>query len=304
MSRDTDYEAAVKRCYSTWSQTYIDDYYGKNAAYPPVHVKHLRKLLRAAKVRNVLDAGCGPGSFLREITSLGIDLYGFDLTPEMVAEARSVLGKKKVPPDHLWEGSVTSRAAFRAPGRRAPRQFDAAVCIGVLPHVPERADAKVIRNLHDCVKKNGLVVLEARNQLFALFTQNRYSHQLFLDALMPLAALREASAARAAALDGALDELKARFRTDLPPVRTGKQDEPGYDQVLSRTHNPLVLREQFAAAGFRDVDVMFYHYHCMPPMFEPALGPVFREQSLAMEDPHDWRGHFMASAFLIVGRRA
>jgi hypothetical protein len=32
---------------------------------------------------------------------------------------------------------------------------------------------------------------------------------------------------------------------------------------------------------------------------------LFREQSLAMEaDPSDWRGHFMASAFLVVGTRS
>ena len=31
---------------------------------------------------------------------------------------------------------------------------------------------------------------------------------------------------------------------------------------------------------------------------------LFRQASLAMEDPEDWRGHFMASAFLVVGRRA
>jgi hypothetical protein len=73
---------------------------------------------------------------------------------------------------------------------------------------------------------------------------------------------------------------------------------------LSRTHNPLVLKERFAAAGFREVQLLFYHFHCLPPMLEPALPALFRRESLAMEDPHDWRGHFMASAFILAGRRA
>jgi hypothetical protein len=74
--------------------------------------------------------------------------------------------------------------------------------------------------------------------------------------------------------------------------------------VLSRTHNPLVLREEFAAAGFADVRVLFYHYHCLPPMLQSAVPELFRRESLAIEDPHDWRGYFMASAFLLAGRRA
>jgi hypothetical protein len=90
---------------------------------------------------------------------------------------------------------------------------------------------------------------------------------------------------------------------DLPPLRKGKSSEPGYDEVLSRTHNPFVLREQARAAGLEEVEVLFYHYHCLPPMLENAVPRLFRTASLAMEDPKDWRGHFMASAFIVVGRR-
>jgi hypothetical protein len=40
-------------------------------------------------------------------------------------------------------------------------------------------------------------------------------------------------------------------------------------------------------------------------MLESAAPALFREASLAMEaDPTDWRGHFMASAFILVGKRA
>jgi hypothetical protein len=64
-----------------------------------------------------------------------------------------------------------------------------------------------------------------------------------------------------------------------------------------------VLKERFVAAGFADVRVLFYHYHALPPMLEGALPKLFRNASLAMEDPSDWRGHFMASAFIIAGTR-
>ena len=89
---------------------------------------------------------------------------------------------------------------------------------------------------------------------------------------------------------------------DLPPIREGKKDEPGYDQVLSRTHNPFEVCDQFVEAGFRNVRTLFYHFHILPPMFEKQAPDVFRQLSLEMEqNPADWRGYFMASAFLTIG---
>jgi 2-polyprenyl-3-methyl-5-hydroxy-6-metoxy-1,4-benzoquinol methylase len=304
MTPSNDLETAVKACYSTWSGTYYDDYYGAKASYPPVHRELIRRLLRDAGARTLLDAGCGPASFLRELADDGIERYGFDVTPEMVREARRVLGRQGVPPERIWEGSVLTAESFRQPGATVSPGFDAAVCVGVLPHVPAEADEVVIRNLRGAVRPGGLVVLEARNQLFALFTLNRYSHQFFLHDLIRDGALRALAGEQAPALDVALEQLQDRFRLDLPPVRKGKAGEPGYDEVLSRTHNPLVLRQQAADLGLADVRVLFYHYHSMPPMLAAAVPDLFRRTSLAMESPEDWRGYFMASAFLIVGRRA
>jgi SAM-dependent methyltransferase len=227
-----------------------------------------------------------------------MDLYGFDLTPEMVAEARRVLGEKGVEPNHVWQGSVTDPASYRAPGDTV---FDAAICIGVLPHVPQEADQVVIANLRERVRPGGLVVVEARNQLFALFTLNRYSYDLFVKDLI---GEPRSGTPDAAVLAGALAELQARFRMDLPPIRKGKEGEPGYDEVLSRAHNPLLLARAFGDAGFKNVRTLFYHFHYVPPMLQARFPDFFRAESLAREDPEDWRGYFMASAFLIAGERA
>lgn len=294
----------VKDCYSAWSDSYYGQYYGAGAPYPPIHRDLVKRLLRQAKAKSVLDAGCGPASFLRELAGQSIDAYGFDLTREMVEEARRVLRKNRVPPDHVWEGSVLQRSSFRIPGKQARRLFDAAICIGVFPHIPEGQDQKVIGHLHAAVRKGGLVVIEARNQFFSLFTLNRYSHQFFLDELIRMKDLKQRTAQKAGKLTKVAQKLEKMFRMDLPPLRAGRGGKPGYDQVLSRTHNPLVLKEQFTAARFENVRLLFYHYHCLPPMFADGASESFRQQSLAMECPFDWRGYFMASAFLLAGERA
>lgn len=297
----TAVEAAVQSCYSTWGQTYYQDYYGAGAPYPPVHVDLLRAIVLGSGARTLLDAGCGPASFLRHMTRDGLDLYGFDLTSEMVDEAKRVLNAESIDPHHVWQGSVLAPTDFFPPGM--PSAYDAAVCIGVLPHIPDEHDETVFANMRAVVRPGGLVAVEARNRLFSLFTQNRPSYDFIRNDLIRADDLMARSGAAAAGIEAALESLKGHFRMDLPPVRRGKAGEPGYDEVLSRTHNPFILRAQFERAGFRNVRVLFYHYHALPPMLAEAAGPAFRAASIGMEDPADWRGYFMASAFVLAGVR-
>jgi 2-polyprenyl-3-methyl-5-hydroxy-6-metoxy-1,4-benzoquinol methylase len=287
----TSVEAQVRSCYSTWAKTYFDDYYTGAGAYPPAHVDIVRNLLKASGARTLLDAGCGPASMLRRLTDLGLELHGFDLTQEMVEEARRVMAEWRVPAERLWQGSVAEAADFRRPARG----YDAAVCFGVFPHVPQALDAVAIANLHASLAPGGFAAIEARNELFALFTLNRYTRDLFVKRLIDVDSL---SGAEREALAPALAAMEQQLRMDLPPVRAG------YDEVLSRTHNPFEMRAAMEQAGFRDVRLHFYHYHALPPMLESHAPEWFRKRSLQLEDPADWRGHFMASAFVVSGVRA
>jgi len=307
MSQDADrkrIEAAVQECYSTWGTSYYSDYYGPSAPYPPVHIDLLRRVLREAGVKSVVDAGCGPASFLRHLATDGLDLYGFDLTVEMITEAKRVFGELKLDPARVWQGSVLDPRAYAPPDAAAgAAPYDGAVCVGVLPHIAEEHEAVLFANLASAVRPDGLVIVEARNQLFSLFTLNRPSYEFFAEELVGAASLRARAGEDAAKVDAALEAMKAGFRMDLPPIRRGKSGEPGYDEVLSRTHNPFTLRAGFEAAGFSQVRTLFYHYHALPPMVSGFLPELFLRESIAMERPDDWRGHFMASAFLLCGVR-
>jgi len=153
------------------------------------------------------------------------------------------------------------------------------------------------------VREGGLVALEARNQFFALFTLNRYSYEFFARELIRADDFLAEAGDRRDEAETLLDDLRGHFRMDVPPVRTGKDGEPGYDEVISRTHNPFVLRRKFERAGFEDVRVLFYHYHGLPPVVGEKTPDLFIQRSVALEDPDDWRGYFMASAFILAGRR-
>ena len=297
-------ENAVKQCYSTWGESYYEDYYGPNAAYPPVHLPLITGIVDQVSPKRLLDAGCGPASMLRHLVRQGREIYGFDLTPEMIVEAQRVMGNQGVPKNRIWQGSIIARDAFNCPTEKAA-PYDLVLSVGVLPHLQDGDEMQVIQNLYDCLKPGGVTVVEARNELFSLFTLNRYTRDFFSKRLLQVQRLRDQSGAELAGFETAISQMEGMFRTDLPPIRKGKQGEPGYDEVVSRLHNPLVLGRQFAEAGFSRIRTLFYHYHCLPPMLSEKVPQLFRQQSLAMEaDPENWRGYFMASAFVVVATRA
>ena len=300
-SSASEVQRQVAHCYSTWGKTYFKDYYRSASAYPPVHLDIVRNELRRHGACNVLDAGCGPASMLRGLKQLGTRRFGFDLTPGMVEEAQKVLARQGVPANHIWQGSVLRSADFTRPN--LPSNYAAAVCFGVLPHIPANQDETVLRNLYQVVSPGGLVLVEARNALFSLFTQNRYTYEFICNDLIRAKDLVSKNEAFSEAISKNLEEFKLRFRMDLPTFRKGKKDEPGYDEVLSRTHVPFILQKQFQKAGFRDIKTLFYHFHVLPPMFAAATEKLFERASLEMEKPEDWRGYFMASAFITLGKK-
>jgi hypothetical protein len=67
---------------------------------------------------------------------------------------------------------------------------------------------------------------------------------------------------------------------DLPPLRSGNATAPGYDEIVSRQHNPFELREIFAAAGFSEINTHFQHFHALPPMFSSLMSKEFKTASL------------------------
>jgi SAM-dependent methyltransferase len=50
----------------------------------------------------ILDFGCGTGLHIKEFLSLGFDVYGFDISPSMIEQARSNNGNK-----HIFSNDLT-----------------------------------------------------------------------------------------------------------------------------------------------------------------------------------------------------
>lgn len=240
----------------------------------------VRQRLHDLKVETVLEAGCGEGTPMLLLQKEGFAVHGFDSEPEMVHEVQ----KKDIPGTAVWKASILDAQGLR---------YDAVCAMGPLPHLCDADQHTALRNLAHWTEPGGHVFVEMRNELFALFTQNRYTAALYEKLLPPETPV------------GIRMGIEKLLEVTAPP----KPVTGTYDAIFSRFNNPLTVPKLFSDAGLRVDDIHYYHAHAWPPrLVTPQNEAEFRRLSLALEWPAqpepDWRQMFLCSAFIVEARRA
>lgn len=141
--------AATRAYYDEFSAHYEDrrDGHDPGGYHDLVDELELGFLRRFAEGRDVLEVGCGTGLLLRRMASFARRARGVDLSPGMLAKARS-RGLD------VLEGSAT-RLPF------PDRSFDVACAFKVLPHVRDIEVA--LAEMTRVVRPGGVIVAEFYN---------------------------------------------------------------------------------------------------------------------------------------------
>lgn len=251
----------------------------------------LVRRLAALGAKRVYEIGVGEGSPLVAMAKLGLEVAGCDISESMVAAARDNFANSGLSRELIQWGDVEDATTIAR--QLKDGQFDAVIAAGVLPHI--RNDRLMLETLKMCLKPGGVALIEFRNKLFSLFTFNRLTKEFILDDL-----LKDVPSKIKAAVEAELDK---RCAVDLPRMRTARPgSELGYDEILSKFHNPFELQDQFRSAGFVNVNVHWYHYHPAPPMQESDLGSDYRNAAMRLEHEGSWRGMFLCSAGVIEAK--
>lgn len=246
-------------------------------------------------IRRVIEVGVGEGTPLATLAQAGMEVSGFDIAHAMVERSKERMIEIGQDPQRIIWGDIedpTSYASLLGGG-----QFDGLMAMGVMPHV--RNDIQVLRNMSTLLRPGGLMFIEFRNQLFSLFTFNRYTYEFVMDELLAGVDPRMKSHVG--------EFLSQRLAMDMPPRRDTHYDDEskvGYDAILSKFHNPFEVTELFDRLGFEDVELLWYHYHPAMPMLAEKDPEAFREESIRLEhEPSGWRGLFLCSAFVVQARK-
>lgn len=224
--------------------------------------------------------------------ALGMDVAGSDLSPEMVRLGRENLERHGLDAGLISHVDAQDEAAVRAE-RSLRGESDAVIALGVIPHVTD--DAAFVRSMSWFCRPGGTLLLQFRNSMFSMFTFNRLTKEFILDELMAPVPQEFKDAVAA--------DLDTRLAVDMPPVRR-RDDGYGYDEVLSRFHNPFELADVVGAEGYTDVRFHWYNYHPTYPMIRGQFEDrAYREAQMALEQEGTWRGMFLCSAGVIEATR-
>ena len=224
-----------------------------------------------------------------ECLKAGFDVSGIDFSNEMLQEGKKRLVRHGFDPELAWQADFMDLNSLPA------RKFDAVLMLGVVGY--NKDDDACLTNVAHLLRPGGVTLVEFPNDLFSLYTFNNFSVEFFMNRLW--------------SGEDRPDELKEEMASFL---------EQRFDQDISRkdykakrkclggdvpypTYNPLTIHQLLERNGLRLVKNHFYHYHALPPKWEYKAPELFRELSIKMENPGDWRGHFMCSAFLVEAEK-
>jgi len=266
-----------------------------NLVYPANYfrLKLLEKSFKKRKIHRVFEVGVGEGTPLIALAKQGFDVQGLDIAPKMVETCRENFTKVGLDPSLVFLADIQDKKTY---GKKLKgKKFDGLIAMGVLPHVED--ERKVITNMRSLVRPGGSVFIEFRNSLFSLFTQNRHTAEFFLTDLLKDVDPKLKKHVKA--------DLGKRLRMDQPEIRSrvAHSKAPGYDAILSKFHNPFEVKSLFEGRGFKNVDLLWYHYHPAMPYLQKMDPKLFLKEAVRLEGRiADWRAYFLCSAFVVEAR--
>ncbi len=276
----------IRKYYDQEARDYIKMYKEGYTEYPAnvIRLNFVVERLKQNNIKTISDVGCGTCAPMIRLLKEGFKVKGFDFSEEMVEEGRKGLEKAGFDPALISQADLEDDSSF--PGEK----FDAIIALGVFPHILD--EAKALSTMRKRLNKRGMVFIEFRNDLFAAFTLNKYSLDLFLNRVIDLSSLPEDVSKEV------VNFYSSRLKVDKPNKKS--RGKISYSDILAKFRNPLNIEEQlFKPNGFSINKIHFYHYHALPPVFESKYPSLFRELSLMMENPSDWKGYLMASAYVV-----
>jgi SAM-dependent methyltransferase len=171
-----------------------------------------REMLGSPCGKTILDVGCGDGSISRQFLPDNSVTF-LDLSRAMLDAAKCSVPRRWRSNAYFVQGSILA-----APLKTA---FDVVICLGVLAHISEPAEA--LLRLAELVKPGGLCLLQFTDagSLMATFNRQywRLRGLLFPRHPYPLTRLTPAEVERLAAETGMHEVMRRRHASPLPGSR-------------------------------------------------------------------------------------
>jgi thiamine-monophosphate kinase len=125
----------------------------------------------------LLDAGCGPGNYLRVFYHLGFECYGFDPSSKMIDLTQTVMRTQPVSNREDATPAPDVRKSTIAEAAYERESFDVVWCSAVCVHVPRTAVVNTMSKLRSFLTPDGVMYLSAQ---IGVGLEVRYEGRVFV----------------------------------------------------------------------------------------------------------------------------
>jgi SAM-dependent methyltransferase len=218
-----------------------------------------------------LDFGCGDGVFMAWLADRDATVAGADINPTMVAAARDQLAALG---DRLL---FVRQCGAEGLAELPDAGLDAVFALNVLAYLEPDEEAAFYRHARRMLRPGGQLIVTHSNELFDLFTFNRYT----------------------------VNFVRKYFSFDAGPTEIApllthpdKPDRAGFHV----RENPLSYRYKLRQRGFDERQQEFAILHEQPPLLTPeidfdAINTRRYPETLGWPDEERWKLMFVCSIF-------
>ena len=226
----------------------------------------------------ILDAGCGTGKFLEIATKKGFDCTGCDFSKGMLNKAKEI-----VPNVLFYQTSIDDLSMFD------DNSFDYVFCLGVLPYIPEEQENKIYQELRRVIKKGGYFVSAHQNELFDMFTFNKYTLNFFERNFFIFTEYEK-------------KDLASLITNPDVPINKNSENS-ARDIIFTKAENPILYPGKLAKYGFINKEFLYYNFHNLPPLLRNGnIREIEKSINMEIVLAKEWQGMFMASTFISVAQ--
>lgn len=289
MGTNEEYFSQLEQYYRRVVDVYSSSYTGEGRYRSNYfRLKILLNLLGriSERPKTVLEAGCGDARVVLALLHAGFDVRGFDFSDAMLEAGRRILARDGQDPSRIEKGNIYD---IKSPNGA----YDAVVCVGVIENLPDHP--AIFAQFRRVLRPSGRLFLSLNNNLFSLFSMNKYSI-IFLRALLNDIGLNKEVA------DRALAEIAQSYDVEAEKVveKTFADADIDKSGMELTSYNPLNVRDQLREYGFAVEEIRYFHYHPLPPRFEARYPDLFKSFAETLESTnYDWRGGILCNCMLI-----
>lgn len=296
-SRKQDKQKKVtKKFFNDVSGEWYERTYNPSGKYLRFPVNGLRKDVALAEIDilgkkgSVLDIGCGTGHMVIDLLKAGRKrVVGIDIAEKMIEEARKYLKASKIKePKH-----EVFRVMDLAELEKRNEKYDIVTGLGLLEYLS--TDEELFGVLKKVVNKGGYALIECRNQMFNLFTGNKYTKKEINDGnfkklINEFEEINKWSPVKDKDIPEIEKEVYKKVSRFLNSAVGNKnwniKNNPTFTSfpktMVRRQHTPKDLANSAKKFGFNLEYVSYYHIHPYLPAYEKEFPQIYNKISELM----------------------